>query len=770
MAQQNSTQLGGIRKLVKTLAQQFDESKFQSLWSLVDDFKNADSDSNREKRNHDWILKALEFDGMDARRKQVKRSAKGTFRWCVTEDSIPPDHPDLKTSFRQWLATGNGVYHITGKPGSGKSTIMKLIDEAEETDEQLQCWTGTQDSKTLVRACFYTWKAADSSPLQNSIEGLERTLLHDILSGAPELTPKVFRKHWTPKNFSIANVVTQSGSTTRTRQFGLEELHHALDSIIQVHGPAHNLRLFFLIDGLDEFKNLHEHSDLSKRICSWASCNPSGIKICVSSREENAFMNNFPATQRLRLHLVTEKDVRVLTEESLRKHGHFASYPDKDRQRLIDKIVKRAEGVFLWLVLTIWELKMLLDDGQGFKALEAALRKFPRELDVFFKGIMGRIPECYYNEARAVLMVAASLSKSSLLQNHFCLFYYSMLQFDCLEACNPDTQPTSPDMSLKDAVTQTKAFISRFPSMCRGLLEMEPMDDRKSSALDPDFPPARHKLVFTHRSGYDFVQQQCGKLMPPNSDMKFDAIELILRSICRVVEALPWCEAPSPRYDHYKELIDDAIQHSCFEGTPRYAESHFASLRALEGTLLRKQHAIPDNTPFGPSLEDDDIRIYVDTISVIPIASLRAYDSYVKWALKKYPPWFATKEAKAWALRQAFHSERRHGLYSVSCSLLCADESGWFSINETIRDEGDQGIIPEFSPPLSGSGWLHFVVYYILDDETSWFPDAGGLRWMLELGAEARVRIEWWSEELSPERQEQVSHLPCFAIGSSTLK
>lgn len=754
-------ELSSIHELVETLVQQLNRPNFDSLWSVLDEVKNADSDENLRKRNCDCILKALEFQGMDARRKQVKESAEGTFEWCVTDDSIPEDgHPDLEISFRKWLATGDGVYHITGKPGSGKSTLMKLIDRAEETQSQLQEWA-TRTNKTLIRASFYTWKAADSSPLQNQIEGLERTLLYDILSHAPQLTPMVFPKHWDPESFKLVNVITHSGPTSRGNDFDPKEVHDALESIIETHGPAASLCLFFLIDGLDEFGNTHEHSDLAKRIQSWGSSRTTGIKICVSSREETAFMNNFSAKQRLRLHLVTREDVRVLTEGSLMKHDHFASFPDENRESLIDRIVGRAEGVFFWVVLTIGELKLLLDDQQEFQALEKCLKSFPTELNDFFREVMSRIPNSYHDEARAVLAVAAILLDDLIDGADFNLFYYSMLH-KCLGAGGPTTQMTSEEMSLDEAITQTEKFTARFPSMCRGLLEMQPMKTYALLPVDPDFPAARYKLVFTHRSAFDFIQEQSGRLTPLNSDIPFDGIELFLLSAYKTVDSLPWDGDGTPRYENYLHLINVAVillrdeRDTC-------DEPYFGYLKALEVALLRKQQAIPANRPF-ESLGADDIRLTGDTLSVFHGALRIEYTSYVGWALKSYPQWFTTNEAKSWAVRKCFYESEIDQAWSEDLIRLqvlrCAAETGWIAINETI--EGDQHILPHFSPPLLGSAWLHYMLYCILscsDDKRltprSW---SGDVRQMLESGAEPRIRFAWWSAELSPEWQKQVRH------------
>lgn len=48
------------------------------------------------------------------------------------------------------------TYWITGKPGSGKSTLMKFIRHHTETTDILKAWAGDDD---IVQAAFYFWNS-----------------------------------------------------------------------------------------------------------------------------------------------------------------------------------------------------------------------------------------------------------------------------------------------------------------------------------------------------------------------------------------------------------------------------------------------------------------------------------------------------------------------------------------------------------------------------------------------------------------------------------
>ncbi|KAL1872654.1 hypothetical protein Daus18300_004200 [Diaporthe australafricana] len=543
----NSEQVEKIRELVDSLVQQSRVSKLECLQSFLDDFKDADTLPRLEQRNHEWILKALEFEGMNARRAQVEWTEGDTFEWLITDDAVPDNHPDLKVSFKQWLSTGRGVYHVTGKPGSGKSTLMKLIDHAAATREQLESWA-SQTQERLIMATFYTWKAASAHPLQNQEVGLARTLLHQILTAAPQLTKVVFAKHscWNPQEFRFINFLSRSQWASAKSDFESEEIFAALESSLRAQG----YRFFLLVDGMDEFENPNSHSAIAKRVLKWSSHNSERLKICVSSREDNTFMDKFSADQRLRLHIVTEKDVRELVATRLMEHDHFVVASENDRENLTRKIVGEAKGVFLWVVFTIQELKPLLDDRQSFQTLVQAVEELPKEMEEFLHEILERVPARYKKESAAIF----SATTSTLGQDRsLSLFHYSMLR-ECLDFEEPDVDEKTRHMSLNEIVTQLKDFRSRLPNLCKGLLETTP-DFRHSILLENmDDGDYRDTLRCTHRSVFDFLRNSTEELSAAiDSSLPFEALgeALALRSVIKVAKAIPWDESMPEDYQSY---------------------------------------------------------------------------------------------------------------------------------------------------------------------------------------------------------------------------
>jgi len=71
----------------------------------------------------DRILRGIkgDFDDISYRYQSVDKPFKDTFEWILDLGGKSPE----ATKFTQWLSSGDGIFHICGKLGSGKSTLSK---------------------------------------------------------------------------------------------------------------------------------------------------------------------------------------------------------------------------------------------------------------------------------------------------------------------------------------------------------------------------------------------------------------------------------------------------------------------------------------------------------------------------------------------------------------------------------------------------------------------------------------------------------------------
>lgn len=136
------------------------------------------------------ILESLHYQRMEAREEKIIDAHAQTFEWIfdphVTLNGLPP-----KGNLLEWLTSGNDIFWIIGKAGSGKSTLMESLSPDKSSTLALQRWA---DEKDLITAAYYFWHAG--TELQKSQEGLLQSLLHGILSQCPEIMPQVLSKRW----------------------------------------------------------------------------------------------------------------------------------------------------------------------------------------------------------------------------------------------------------------------------------------------------------------------------------------------------------------------------------------------------------------------------------------------------------------------------------------------------------------------------------------------------------------------------------------------
>jgi hypothetical protein len=169
------------------------------------------------------------------RREDMLSSYRGTFNWLLDDtESSNRGHVQLLN----WLKSSDSSRNLSwlsGKPGSGKSTLMKCIEHNPGLDEILRDWA---NGTPLLKAGYFFWKPR--SALQRSMKGLLRSCLYQALLQHPGLLELVF-----PHQESEWMII---GSQY---DFSVAELHSAVGRLI-AHCEHLQIRLFLLLNGLDE--------------------------------------------------------------------------------------------------------------------------------------------------------------------------------------------------------------------------------------------------------------------------------------------------------------------------------------------------------------------------------------------------------------------------------------------------------------------------------------------------------------------------------------
>ncbi|KAK1593786.1 uncharacterized protein LY79DRAFT_513684 [Colletotrichum navitas] len=331
------------------------------------------------------ILTSLKFTQIKERQSEIPKAHRRTFEWVFSDDT--------PVRLSAWLRGSSGLFWITGKPGSGKSTLMKFILSHEHTMFLAKDWASPEP---LIVASHFFWSAGTT--IQKSQEGLLRTLLFQILVNCPELIPSVCPTRY-------------SSPFKRLESWSIEELSEAFGRLKDIR-PLPS-RILLLIDGLDEYNgNL---GDLVQFLRS-ASDSPY-IKTCCASRPWPVFTNGFEnVSGRIYMHELTANDMRRYTRDTLNQHSHFKMLKRSQKleaSNLVKEIAERSEGVFFWVSLVVRSLLRGLDNGDDVAILQQRLSEFPSDLDKFFQRMLDTIDSVYKDRAAMVFSMLL-LANSSL--------------------------------------------------------------------------------------------------------------------------------------------------------------------------------------------------------------------------------------------------------------------------------------------------------------------------------------------------------------------
>ena len=493
------------------LSEKFTQSIKSSEAELTARLCLQDDESARQHREKEYndcrrrLLKALAFPEINERRNMIEGRVDDfgdTYRWILDNTRIkharsentecPPEQ-----NFVNWLKTGTELFWISGKPGSGKSTLMDYIYhniQPEKTGaDLLRAWAG---SHPLVILTFWFFRPA-STPLLRTLYGFWRSLCFQILDSDPNLAKIIRNDKDAMAPSALRSCLLPDGSSAES--WTDNELKEWFWYMIE-HS---NRRYCLLIDGLDEIENSREL--LLNTVLS-ISARSDKFKVCCACRPENPFQNQLKRHPNLRLQDFNRNDIEEDCKRRLK--GTHA-------EKFAEQIADRAEGVFLWAHLISENLARAAKDGENEEDLELRLKECPDEMSELFRYMLVRQDKLYAKRPKPYLRLvdfAMSIDRQTTL-------------LELLVATLPPARcPKWSEWSGKFEV----GFLSyleerldglgpRIESTCTNLVQcLAPIDYTYRAKLkpDPSFPrlddAVNTPVVFIHRSVHDFLLEDEG--------------------------------------------------------------------------------------------------------------------------------------------------------------------------------------------------------------------------------------------------------------------
>jgi len=411
------------------------------------------------------LLESLTFDRMDYRHSKIHDAHPSTFIWMFSN------------KFKQWLQSPEPIFWLSGKPGSGKSTLMKYLVDNPETPTMLRQWSG---QNVQVIASYFFW--INGTAMQRSQEGLLQSLLYELLRKCPELIEPTL-----PDAFK-ATILMNSDHKQPNHTWNRSDLLDAFKRLTQLELSGTKFCLF--LDGLDEYEG--DHDELIDLIRDLTKLE---IKLCVASRPWNVFEDAFGNNQECKLYLqdLNKADIERYVNDKLRSRREFQRIQVNNHieaNEVVQEIIERSQGVFLWVVLVVRSLTEGLRNHDRLSQLHQRLRAFPSDLNEFFSHILKSMDSTY--RVQAAHMCQVTLSAHEPLTP--LAFWYLDEEED-----NPDMALTMPIQPMTAQVLdyRMEEMKIRINGRCKGLLEV--------TTTEHDGNVTSH-VDFLHRTVKDFLK------------------------------------------------------------------------------------------------------------------------------------------------------------------------------------------------------------------------------------------------------------------------
>ncbi|KAJ5675423.1 hypothetical protein N7462_008320 [Penicillium macrosclerotiorum] len=418
-----------------------------SITSMADPYQV----SSPERRLH--LLNSFKFEHMDSRKTSIKKQQEKTCRWILS-------HP----CYEAWLdparlAQNHGFLWISGKPGAGKSTIMKFV---------FSCMKSKARHKNALTASFFFNARGDY--LEKSISGMYRSLLLQLLEGYPDL-----------------QVVLDDSDLVPPVQNGCPSLNILKDLFANAICALGQRSFTCFVDALDECDEqqvvdmVRYFEDLAEQSAAKGVL----FRTCFSSR-------HYPF-------ITIQRGIRLTLEDQLGHAEDLATYV-ADRlivedptlaEELRPQVLGKAAGVFMWVVLVVDILNK--EYRRGGMALGMRLAEIPSDLSELFKDILRRDNEDM--EALLLCILWILYAKDPLRPQEFYHALWSGLSPKGL------VDARIPDASVQDASVQdTSAGINKFSKYVIS----------SSKGLAETTQSSHPRVQFIHESVRDFLVKDRG--------------------------------------------------------------------------------------------------------------------------------------------------------------------------------------------------------------------------------------------------------------------
>jgi hypothetical protein len=411
-------------------------------------------------------LRSLSFPELGLRQQSIASPLTNTCDWLFQVSRYRDWHT------RQAAENFHGMLWIKGKPGAGKSTLMK---EALLRSKR----TLIQDKN--IAGFFFN---ARGSRMERTPLGFFRAILHELLQEDRELMAKFLKLYRLKRDTISGEWQWQQG-----------DVQGFLYSLFDTPGVR---QTFFFVDGLDECdeKNVRDVVYYLRQLTDNAFKKGNELNVCISSR-------HYPT---ITIQQCPEIIVEGGNTEDIQKYIQTKMTALQAEESIADlrgQILSKANGIFLWVVIVVEILLKDWDNGKTAKEMEKTLRKVPSQLSQLFETLFQSL-KADERPAAVTLFQLVLLTDRRWDPQQLCcaLAFSSQRSFQSLQACYDAEGPMSDIQCSR-----------RIRNLSRGLVEVKGLpstlnqndssqEGKNDASANVQFIHETVRELFMHENGF----------------------------------------------------------------------------------------------------------------------------------------------------------------------------------------------------------------------------------------------------------------------------
>jgi hypothetical protein len=205
-----------------------------------------------------------------------------------------------------------------------------------------------------------------------------QSLLYQILEGNGKLFP------------SFQSTYRELSKAKGSPEWSYKSLKSVFNSLRR--GQT-QLSIYIVIDAMDESEKAGRPEILDFLSDLRSSKSPCVFKVLIASRSHYDIRIRLKECGHIILEDENLPDIETVIIKGLNDLSKKHEIPEGNLDRVRDDLIKRCEGVFLWVSLVLGELEELVADGFSEVDITKLLKSLPSDLIEFYKRIVTRLKE-----------------------------------------------------------------------------------------------------------------------------------------------------------------------------------------------------------------------------------------------------------------------------------------------------------------------------------------------------------------------------------------